>query len=175
MRNTTHVFVAAAIALTALTGTACNRERAESPEKAVDTALERERVSGVDTDWDADNRVLHLKGTVASDADRARAEAIATQAVGTSGKVANELTLDGPSERAADNLDGTLEDHIEKLIEEDPTLKGRDLDAAVNNGVVTLTGDVASDADKKRLNDLVARVPGVQEVVNSVKVVAARR
>ena len=120
-------FVATTIAVTALGAGACNRENEVDVKKNVETALERERLEGVDTDWDKDNRVLHLKGAVDSDQVRARAEAIATQAVGTSGKVANELTLRGATENSADNLDGTLEEHIENLINEDPLFRTHEI------------------------------------------------
>ena len=139
----------------------------------VENAMERENIQGVNVDWDNEAKVVHLKGTVATDVEKARAESVATQAVGTSGKVANELTL-RTDRGTADNLDGTIDDHVENLIEQDPTLKGRDIDVSVNNGVVTLKGDIGSDADRKRLVDAVTRVPGVQNVVDSLQLAVGK-
>lgn len=165
--------VVLAVGSLGLGSTACNRDNADV-KKNVEQALEREQIQGVNIDWDDEARVVHLKGTVDSDTQRARAEAVATQAVGTTGKVANELTLSGTDSRTADNLDGSLEDHIENLIGEDQALRGRDIDVQVNNGVVTLKGEVPSEQDRQRVAETVGRVPGVQNVVNSLAVKAGR-
>lgn len=166
--------MAALIASLALAPAACGRDDSPDVKQNVENAFERERVQGVDTEWDDDGRVLHLKGSVASEAERARAEEIATRAVGTSGRVANELTLRGANERTADNMDGTIEDQVENLIRNDQSLRGRDVEVSVNNGVVTLTGQVNSETDRQRIGEQVGRLQGVREVVNSLRVGAAR-
>ena len=74
----------------------------------------------------------------------------------------------------ADNLDGSIEEHVENLISQDAALKSRDIDVSVNNGVVTLKGDVGSATDRQRLVDVVSRVPGVQNVVDSLEVAARK-
>ena len=165
-------FVALAIATTVAGVSACNRQDSTDVKQNVEQALDREKIDGVNIDWDKDAKVVHLKGSVDSDVKRARAEALATQAVGTSGKVANELTLTGTDARTADNLDGTLEDHIENLLKQDAAVRDRDIEVHVNNAVVTLKGDVPSDQERQRVADVVGRVPGVQNVVNSLQVKA---
>jgi osmotically-inducible protein OsmY len=40
----------------------------------------------------------------------------------------------------------------------------------VKNGVVTLTGEVGSQADRARAEDLASKVPNVQQVVNELQV-----
>jgi osmotically-inducible protein OsmY len=164
--------VAVAVSLATAGLAACGGDKPDVKEN-VENALEREKVENVNVDWDDDARVLHLKGAVATDAEKARAESVATQAVGTSGKVANELTL-RVDRMSADNLDGTINDHVENLIDEDPVLKKSEIDVSVNNGVVTLKGDIVSDADRKRLVEQVSRVPGVQNVVDSLQIAAAK-
>ena len=152
---------------------ACGTDENRDVKQNVENALDRENIDGVNVDWDNDAKVVHLKGTVATDLEKARAETVATQAVGTSGKVANELTL--RTDRAtADNLDGSIEEHVENLISQDAALKSRDIDVSVNNGVVTLKGDVGSATDRQRLVDVVSRVPGVQNVVDSLEVAARK-
>jgi hyperosmotically inducible periplasmic protein len=172
MLLTRRFLVVVALAASVAGVSACNRHDGTDVKQHVAQALDREKIDGVNIDWDKDAKVVHLKGTVDSDAKRARAEALATQAVGTSGKVANELTLKGTDARTADNLDGTLEDHIENLLKQDQSVRDRDIDVHVNNGVVTLKGDVPTEQDRQRITETVGRVPGVQNVVNSLQVKA---
>jgi osmotically-inducible protein OsmY len=164
--------VAVAVSLATAGLVACGGGKPDVKEN-VENAFEREKVENVNVDWDDEARVLHLKGAVATDAEKARAESVATQAVGTSGKVANELTL-RVDRTSADNLDGTINDHVENLIDEDPVWTKSEIEVSVNNGVVTLKGDIVSDADRKRLVDQVGRVPGVQNVVDSLQIAAAK-
>src|SRR5438874_13602785 len=88
---------AAVVALAlACAGSACNR--ANDPTKTTETALKESNLGAVKVDWDKDARVAHLKGTVDTASERERAEQVATAAVGTSGKVLNEVTVKGRSE-----------------------------------------------------------------------------
>ena len=48
-----------------------------------------------------------------------RAEAIAHQAVGTSGKVANELTVKNVDSRTADDMDGAIRKELNAKVEND--------------------------------------------------------
>jgi osmotically-inducible protein OsmY len=152
---------------------ACNR--GPDVKKTASDALDRAQIQHVNLDWDKDARVLHMKGEVPSDQERARAEQVVTQAVGTSGKVANELTIKGVDSRTADDLDGSLRSHIRNLIDEDAALKKDKVNVDVNNGVVTLKGDVANAHDRQRAYELASQVPGVKEVVNSLEVRPANR
>jgi len=45
-----------------------------------------------------------------------------------------------------------------------------DVSYEVNNGVVTLTGNVISQADRRAAQDVAAGVPYVQQVVNKIEV-----
>lgn len=164
---------AGAIAVALAVVPACNRE--PDVKKTANDALERARIEQVNLDWDKDSRVMHMKGEVPSDQERARAEQIVTQAIGTSGRVANELTVRGADTRTADDLDGSLRGHIRNLFDQDPSLKAGNLDVDVNNGVVTLKGEVANAQDRQRAYDLASKVPGVKEVVNSLEVKGSKR
>jgi len=75
-----------------LTVSACSDSRAADPSDKVQAALKNANLSDVDVNYDRDEKVVHLKGTVDSADQRARAEQIAERAVGTSGKVLNEVT-----------------------------------------------------------------------------------
>jgi osmotically-inducible protein OsmY len=64
--------------------------------------------------------------------------------------------------------DSTLDQKIEKRIH-DSSLKKYDVKASVDNGVVTLTGTVPTEADRRKAAQL-ATVPGVARVDNKIVV-----
>lgn len=53
----------------------------------------------------------------------------------------------------------------------DPRVDAEKIEVRVQDGVATLTGDVRSDAESWSAADAVARVPGVQSVVNETMVI----
>ncbi len=65
--------------------------------------------------------------------------------------------------------DSTLDTRIEASIKASNTLKHDNIDVAVENGVVTLTGKVASDAHRTRAGSL-AKIAGVTRVDNKLEV-----
>jgi osmotically-inducible protein OsmY len=83
---------------------------------------------------DGESSIVHLKGTVGSMAVRSRAEEVADAVVGTSGRVLNELTVKGLNDTTADDLDGQIHKGLDKMIDNDPTLKQRDVNFDVANG-----------------------------------------
>jgi len=68
--------------------------------------------------------------------------------------------------------DGALKARIESRIKSSATLKGTDIDVAVDHGVVTLTGTVHSEAQNLRAASL-AKVTGITNVENKLKVDSA--
>ena len=46
----------------------------------------------------------------------------------------------------------------------------RDINFDVNNGVVTIKGQVHSDAEKQRVEELAKSAPGVKEVANGLEI-----
>jgi osmotically-inducible protein OsmY len=151
---------------------ACSRT--PDPTEAAEKALEQEKLGVVDVEWDSDARIAHLKGTVESTADRQRAEDIAESAVGTAGRVLNELTVRGLNDETADDLDGRIRSTLNASIDKDPVLKERDIDFEVVNGVVTVKGEVRSPAEKTKVSEIVRAAPGVKEMANALEIKPAR-
>src|SRR5919201_3528098 len=112
----------AALISVVLTG-ACNR--GPDPKKQVSDELKNANINHVNVDYDRNAQVLHLKGAVDSAAERSRAEEVARRAVGTSGTVANELTVKGVDERIADDHDGDIRRVLKDKVDNDPVLKDR--------------------------------------------------
>jgi osmotically-inducible protein OsmY len=147
---------------------ACNS--APDVKDRVDRSLEQARIQHVNVDYDQQAKVVHLKGTVASSADRQRAEQVAATAVGTTGTVLNELTVEGLNEDTADNRDGEIRDRLNEIVDNNPVLKDRDVNFDVNNGVVTVKGTVRTAAEKTQVGDLVKAAPGVKDFANELQV-----
>jgi osmotically-inducible protein OsmY len=154
--------------LLAIAAGGCNS--GPDPSADVTRALKEANMPQVTVDWDSDARVAHLKGTVERVADRQRAEELAAAAVGTSGRVLNELTVRNINEETADDYDDRIESDLADRIDEDPALKDLDIDFSVNNGAVTITGEVRSAEEKQRVGDIVRSAAGVKDMANALKI-----
>jgi hyperosmotically inducible protein len=148
---------------------ACGRNDPDY-EDAANKALDQANLPDVDADYNNDERVVHVTGTVSSEADRQRAGDVVQQAVANGAQVANEVTVVGGHTEVADDLDGGLERKLSNTIELDAALKDRDVTFDANNGVVTITGRVASAAEKQRIEQMARGEAGVRDVVNSLEV-----
>jgi osmotically-inducible protein OsmY len=146
----------------------CNRPPDVKDE--VQQSLKQANIDDVNVDYDNNEKVVHLKGSVDSAAERQRAEEVATQAVGTSGTVLNELTIEDVNETTADNMDGQIRDRLSEAVDRDTTLKDRNIDFDVNNGVVTAKGTVRSEAEKNRVGEIVKNAPGVKDFANGLEI-----
>jgi osmotically-inducible protein OsmY len=77
-----------------------------------------------------------------------------------------------PQSAAVTVTDDTLTERIEARVNQDANLKRHDVDVSVANGVATLTGTVATNAQKTRAATL-ARVKGITRVDNQLVVDAS--
>jgi osmotically-inducible protein OsmY len=152
----------------------CSQSRSD-PKDQVSSALKSANIAGVKVDYDRKERVVHLKGKVDSRAERARAEQVAGRAVGTSGKVLNEVTVNGVDDQTADDNDGRITDRLQELVDRDAELKKDDIGFKVNNGAVEVTGTVASRNEKARVTEIARSVDGVREIANGLEVKPSER
>ena len=152
---------------------ACNR--GPDPKEQVSDQLKTANIRDVNVDYDRDARVVHLKGAVDTAAERARAEEIAERAVGTTGRVANELTVKGATDRTADDHDGDIRSELKARVDNDSVLKDRHINFDVNNGVVTIKGDVETAAEKQKVGQMARSTQNVKDIVNSLDVTPDNR
>jgi osmotically-inducible protein OsmY len=162
-----------AVALSALLAAApfayaCNR--GPDVKDQVQQSLKQANIDDVNVDYDRNEKVVHLKGSVDTAAERQRAEDVATQAVGTSGTVLNELTVEDVNETTADNMDGQIRDRLSEAVDRDAALTDRNIDFDVNNGVVTVKGTVRSESEKNRVSEIVKSAPGVKDFANGLEI-----
>jgi len=148
--------------------TACNQ--GPNPTDEVTKALKQANLNEVSVDWDGGARVAHLRGRVERPTDRQRAEEVASAAVGTTGKVLNEVTIKGLNEKTAGDLDGDIKSALKKMVDSDPILRDRSVKFDVNNGAVTVKGEVQTADEKAKLTELVHAAPGVKDFVNAVEI-----
>jgi osmotically-inducible protein OsmY len=173
MKNAIRALAIVALAAGAPFAAGCDRE--PDVKEQVEQRLEAANLDHVDVQWDNDARIAHLRGEVKSSDERQRAEQIASTAVGTSGTVLNELTVEGLNENSADDMDGQIRDRVSELIDNDPALKERKIDVDVNNGAVAITGTVASEAEKARVSEIVKSAPGITDVANRLEIEASAK
>ena len=143
---------------------------APNPTDSITKALRASNFNEVTVTWDSGARIAHLKGTVDRSADRPRAEEVAVAAAGSDGKVLNEITVKGLNEKTAANLDGQVKDQLKQMVKNDPILRDRNLSFEVNNGVVTVKGDVQTADEKTKVTELVRAAPGVKDMANAVEI-----
>lgn len=170
MNSSIRAYLAAALLVAVPIASACSRQ--PDVEEQVSKSLDQANLEKVDVEWDKEAKVAHLKGQVSNPAEKQHAEQIATAAVGTSGTVLNELTVEGLNEDTADDMDGQIRDRLAEMIDKDATLKDRDVDFDVNNGAVTAKGHVRTAAEKQKVAELVKNTPGVKDFANSVEIKA---
>jgi osmotically-inducible protein OsmY len=164
----THTSVAVAFAL-AITAGACTQTSTSVPDPTdrARQALTDANLKDVDVNWDKDARVAHLTGTVDSSRERDRAAEVAGTAVGTSGKVLNELTV---TEKKADEMDGRIRDDLKDIVARDQVLRDRDINFDVNNAVVTVKGEVRTTAEKMKVTEILKAEAGVKDFANALEI-----
>lgn len=144
---------------------------AKSPdyESRVQDQLKSAEIKDVNANWKKDENALHLTGEVKNATDKQRAEELANQVVGTSGRVINEVKVEGDN---SSELDSRIEQSLDKMFKEDDQWDRdtNDLTFHSKAGVVTITGDAQSQAIKDRVTERVRTVDGVKDVVNDLQI-----
>jgi hyperosmotically inducible protein len=146
--------------------------------KSVDVAdtirqsLAQAGLKDVSVSQDRDKGVVTLTGTTTSEADKSQAETIA-RSIGAGQVISDQIAVRPPGrESIAKKVDSDLDGGIEKNF--DAVLVQHKLDSdvkyAVKNGVITLTGNVNSQARRDSVEHLAAGVPNVKQVVNELEV-----
>ncbi len=169
MKNLMRLMAICVLALAFGVALACSRN-SNDPKDRVDKALGDANVKGVHTSYDRDANVVHLQGTVDSAEQKDRADQIATGAVGTSGRVLDEIKVQGMDEKPVSDQDSLIRDTLKEDISKDQVLQDRDIRFDVNNGVVTVKGNVRTPAEKEKVTQMVKSVPGVKEMANELDV-----
>jgi osmotically-inducible protein OsmY len=124
-------------------------------------------------DVDTRGGVVTLRGTVDSYAIRRQAVALARNTEGVR-EVRDELQVDTSLAEVQDATaaidDAWIATKIQSKYFLDPDVKGRTIDVSAAGGVVTLTGSVESDAQRKTAEQIAGETDGVRGVRNELQV-----
>jgi hyperosmotically inducible periplasmic protein len=154
--------------LVGCSGTTKSPDVSDSIRKSLDQA----GLQDVSVSQDRDKGVVTLGGHVPSDGDKSQAESIAKSVAGGQ-VVSNQIGVIPPAaESAAKTVNSDLDKGIEKNLDaaliQQRLNKGVKYD--VKNGVVTLTGEVNSQARRVHIEKVASAVPNVQQVVNELQI-----
>lgn len=164
---------ASLIAIAITIATACS-DTHKAPDVSSDIrhALDQAGLSNVSVSQDRDKNVVTLGGTVPGEDDKQRAESIAKSSAGTA-VVADEIGVRPPGdESTSKKVESKLDSGIDKNLEAMLIRHKMDHDVKydVDNGVVTLKGNVPSQSERSSAAKLAKHVPNVKQVVNELEV-----
>jgi hyperosmotically inducible periplasmic protein len=166
------MFLLAVVAVGTMVGCSSSSTKSADVSNSIRSSLDQAGFKDVTVSQDRDKGVVTLGGHVATDADKSQAESIAKSLAGTQ-VVANQIAvITAGSESAAKDMNSDLDKGIESNL--DAALIQAKLHTnvkfSVKNHVVTLTGEVHSQANRTRAEQVAAGVPNVQQVVNELQV-----
>jgi hyperosmotically inducible periplasmic protein len=127
-----------------------------------------ERVKGRQISVETNHGMVMLRGKVDSEAAKMAAGDVARRVEHVKG-VRNELQVVPPADRPkVDTDDKAVMGRVEQRLKADRQLKGAKINARVDSGIVTLTGEVKSLAMSSRASEVLSDVPGVRAVRNEL-------
>jgi len=152
----------------------CSTQSTKSADVAasIRTSLDQSGFKDVSVSQDREKGVVTLGGHVASDADKSQAESIARSLAGEQ-VVANEIAVLPPgAEKDAKMVNTDLDKGIDNNLHAALVVEKLEdvVKYSVKNHVVTLTGEVDSQAKRARAEEIASTVPNVQQVVNALQV-----
>ena len=164
----------AAVAMVAAAMLAGCSETMKSPDVTdnIRKSLDNAGLKAVSVAQDRDKGVVTLGGQVATDAAKTQAEGIA-KSLADPQVVSDQIAVvpkGAESEAKAMNsdLDKGIEENLDAALIQS-NLHDR-VKYSVKNHVVTLTGDVSSQSERREAEKVAAAVPNVQQVVNELQI-----
>ena len=164
-------------AVTSVTGAAAGELAGAATGAAADVQIQSKlnqqmSISGVTSE--IRNGVATLHGTVNSQAEKDRAEQLASRVQGVT-RVRNQITVEGDASAAAHGgnhvASPALDAAVLANLNTDARFAGRGINVSSNNrNVITLTGEVSSEADKALAGRIAAETHAVAEVRNRLVV-----
>jgi hyperosmotically inducible protein len=172
MKTITTVF--ALFTFLAIGGTIGCSDTNKSPDVAGDIrkSLDQSGLKDVSVSQDRDKGVVTLSGHVPNDGDKSQAESIA-KSIANGQVVADQIVILPPGKESdARSVNSDLDKGIDKNLDAALIQNGlqKGVRYTVKSGVVTLAGDVNSDAKRAQVQKIASSVPNVQQVVNDLQV-----
>ena len=162
----------AVVVIGTLAGCSMRSTRAADVSDGIRASLDQAGFKDVSVTQDHDKGVVTLGGHVAADGDKSQAESIARSIAGAQ-VVSNQIEVIPPGgEHDARKIDSDLDKGIEGNLDA-ALVQGRlhkNVNYAVKNQVVTLTGEVDSQSKRGQASHIASSVPNVLQVVNELQV-----
>jgi hyperosmotically inducible protein len=153
---------------------ACTAAPTKSPDvsDSIRKSLDQAGLKNVSVSQDRDKGVVTLGGQVASDSEKAQAESVAKSLAGAQVVADQIAVIPVGGEKDAKAVNSDLDKGIEQNL--DAALIQNKLHERVKyevkSGVVTLTGEVNSQAKRALAEQVATAVPNVLQVVNDLQV-----
>jgi hyperosmotically inducible protein len=153
---------------------ACSAVPTKSPDvsDSIRKSLDQAGLKSVSVSQDRDKGIVTLGGQVGSDNEKAQAESVAKSLAGTQVVADQIAVIPAGGEKDAKVVNSDLDKGIEQNL--DAALIQNKLHEhvkyEVKSGVVTLTGEVNSEAKRTLAEKVATGVPNVQQVVNDLQV-----
>lgn len=125
-------------------------------------------INPFNVDVDVDEGVVRLSGTVEDEVTRDEAEKLARNTRGVR-SVQNDLKI-GESGIADRISDATITTKVKAKLTGDPEINPFNINVDTEDGVVTLIGRVATEADSREAEKLARNTKGVRDVDNRLKI-----
>jgi hyperosmotically inducible protein len=157
----------------------CKEMSSKSPDvsDAIRKSLDQAGLKDVTIHQDRDKGIVTLGGEVANADEKVQAETLAKSLAGAQ-VVADEIAVI-PAGQSKDVIavNSDLDEAIEKNLDASliQNKMQHDVNYAVKNGVVTLSGEVSRDDVRVGAEKLATAVPNVHQVVNDIQVVKNRK
>jgi hyperosmotically inducible periplasmic protein len=169
-------FIIVVTLLFLIAGFGCSPDRSVDVRDNIRTSLEQAGINDVTIDQDRNTGVITLGGQVTSEEERTHAESVARSFAGDM-VISNQIAVRPAGfESEARDIDSNLDDGIENNFRAALIASGieNDVRYEATNGVLTLRGDVRTQADRQQLEKLAASIPNVRQVVNEIQLKAQK-
>lgn len=156
----------------ALAGCSTTSTKVADVSDGIRSALDQAGLKDVSIHQDRDKGVVTLGGHVTADGDKSQAESIARSFAGNQ-VISNQIAVvpagvEHDAKKVNTDLDKGISNNLDAAL-----IKNRlheSVSYAVKNHVVTLTGDVDSEAKRARAEEIASAVVNVDQVVNELQV-----
>lgn len=164
--------------LLALLSVGCGERATPSPDvsDSLRSSLDAANLKQVTVNQDRDKGVVTVGGSVTTEMEKMQAESLAKSAA-PNDVIANQITvlpmgMESQARSIESDLDAGIEHNLDAALTTTPFKDS--VSRSVEAGVVTLTGDVRSQAERSQVETIAAAVPNVRQVVNKLEVSAQR-
>ena len=166
------IYSLAVVFVGSLIGCSSMSTKSTDVSNGIRSSLAQAGLKEVSVSQDREKGVVTLSGNVSAESEKSRAEALAKSIAGSQ-VVSNEIAVIPPgNETDAKNVNSSLDDGIESNLKAALIQNKMDdsVKYSVKNHVVTLTGEVDSQARRSQASEVAAAVPNVRQVVNELQV-----